>query len=146
MSKGGLPAYSVHIEITETALMTDLDTARRTIESLNEATVEVHVDDFGTGYSSLSYLSRLPITGLKIDRSFVTQITHSRENMEVVRTITALGKSLDMAVIAEGVETEGQLKELRALGCQYGQGFLFARPRPAAEIPQLLFGEQTLNA
>ncbi len=146
MSKGGLPADSVHIEITETALMTDLDTARRTIESLNEATVEVHVDDFGTGYSSLSYLSRLPIAGLKIDRSFVTQITHSRENMEVVRTITALGKSLDMAVIAEGVETEGQLEELRALGCQYGQGFLFARPRPAAEIPQLLFGEQTLNA
>ena len=144
ISKQGLPADSVHIEITETALMTDLDTAWKTIESLNEATVQVHVDDFGTGYSSLSYLSRLPIAGLKIDRSFVTQITHSRENMEIVRTITSLGKSLDMVVIAEGVETEGQLEELRTLGCEYGQGCLFTRPRPAAEITKILCGDQAL--
>lgn len=142
MDKAGLPAGSIHIEITETALMTDLDTARRTIESLNEASVEVHVDDFGTGYSSLSYLSRLPIAGLKIDRSFVTQITNSREDREVVRTITSLGKSLNMAVIAEGVETERQLEELRALGCEYGQGFLFGRPRPAAEVTKLLHGKE----
>ena len=140
MDKRDLPAGCVHIEITETALMTDLDTARRIIESLKEASVEVHVDDFGTGYSSLSYLSRLPIAGLKIDRSFVTQITNSRENMEVVRTITRLGKSLYMAVIAEGVETERQLEELRTVGCEYGQGFLFGRPRPAAEVTRLLSG------
>ena len=140
MDKAGLPGGSVHIEITETALMTDLDAAKRTIESLNEASVEVHVDDFGTGYSSLSYLSRLPIAGLKIDRSFVVQMTNSRADLEVVRTITNLGTSLYMAVIAEGVETEGQLEELRAIGCQYGQGFLFGRPRPAAELTPLLYG------
>ena len=143
--KGGLPSGSVHIEITETALMTDLDTARRIIESLNEASVEVHVDDFGTGYSSLSYLSRLPIAGVKIDRSFVTQITNSREDMEVVRTITRLGESLSMAVTAEGVETERQLEELRTLGCQYGQGFLFGRPVSAAEVTQLLQKEPDLK-
>ena len=142
IDKGNLPAGCVHVEITETALMTDLDAAKRTIESLNEASVEVHVDDFGTGYSSLSYLSRLPIAGLKIDRSFVSQITHSREDMEVVRTITSLGKSLHMAVIAEGVETERQLEELRALDCQYGQGFLFGRPRPAVDVTQLLLGDE----
>ena len=140
MDRRGLPAGCVHIEITETALMTDLDTTRQIIESLKEASVEVHIDDFGTGYSSLSYLSRLPIAGLKIDRSFVAQITHSRENLEVVRTILSLGKSLYMAVIAEGVETEGQLEELRGLGCEYGQGFLFGRPRPAAEVTRLLLG------
>ena len=140
MDRRGLPAGCVHIEITETALMTDLDTTRQIIESLKEASVEVHIDDFGTGYSSLSYLSRLPIAGLKIDRSFVAQITHSRENLEVVRTILSLGKSLYMAVIAEGVETEGQLEELRGLGCEYGQGFLFGRPRPAAEVTRLLSG------
>ena len=111
-------------------------------ELLNEASVEVHVDDFGTGYSSLSYLSRLPIAGLKIDSSFVAQMTNSREDMEVVRTITSLGKGLYMAVIAEGVETERQLEKLRALGCQYGQGFLFGRPLPAAEVTQLLCGSE----
>ncbi len=138
----GLPPDCVHVEITETALMTDLDVTRRIIASLKEASVEVHIDDFGTGYSSLSYLSRLPIAGLKIDRSFVTQITHSREDMEVVRTITQLGTSLHMVVIAEGVETERQLEELRALGCQYGQGFLFGRPLPAAEVTQFLCGRK----
>ncbi|MCH7564072.1 MAG: EAL domain-containing protein [Gemmatimonadetes bacterium] len=142
MDEAGLPEGSVHIEITETALMTDLDTARRTIQLLNEASVEVHVDDFGTGYSSLSYLSRLPISGLKIDRSFVSQITNSREDREVVRTITSLGKSLHMAVIAEGVETERQHEELRALGCQYGQGFLFGRPRPADELTKFFHGRE----
>lgn len=142
IDKKGLPAGSIHVEITETTLMTDLDAAKRTIESLNEASVEVHVDDFGTGYSSLSYLSRLPIAGLKIDRSFVTQMMNSREDMEVVRTITSLGKGLYMAVIAEGVETERQLEKLRALGCQYGQGFLFGRPLPAAEVMQFLYGSE----
>ena len=84
----------------------------------------------------------MPISGLKVDRSFVSQITNSREDREVVRTITSLGKSLHMAVIAEGVETERQHEELRALGCQYGQGFLFGRPRPADELTKFFHGRE----
>ncbi len=129
-----LPPGLLHVEITETALMTDLEGASRVLGRLREASAKVLVDDFGTGYSSLSYLCRLPIHGLKIDRSFVTHVTDSSENLEVVRAITGLAKSLGLSVIAEGVETERQLAALREFPCHYAQGFLFGRPMPAERI------------
>jgi diguanylate cyclase (GGDEF)-like protein len=131
---------ALHVELTETAVMTDLNVASRIMHQLREASVPLYVDDFGTGYSSLSYLCRLPIDSLKIDRSFVTQITRSPENLEVVRTIARLAGNLKMGVIAEGVETEAQLDALRGLGCQRGQGYLFGRPRPASEVEASLQG------
>jgi EAL domain-containing protein (putative c-di-GMP-specific phosphodiesterase class I) len=118
--------------------MGDLEGARRVLHRLKEVGVKVHIDDFGTGYSSLSYLVRLPIDSLKIDRSFVSQITHSRENLEVVRTITQLAENLDLSVIAEGVETERQLGALRQLTCEFGQGFLFGRARPPDELDEMV--------
>jgi diguanylate cyclase (GGDEF)-like protein len=135
-----LPPGSVHIEITETALMTDIDAAGKALARLRDASVAILVDDFGTGYSSLSYLCRLPLHGLKIDRSFVTHLSDSAENLEVVRAIASLADTLGLSVIAEGVETEKQLDALRALPCQYAQGFLFGRPVVAEEMA-ILFPE-----
>ncbi len=124
----GVPGNQVHLEITETSLMLDLETTGRTLRLLRDADVQLHVDDFGTGYSSLSYLCRFPIHTLKIDRSFVRQMTYSGENMEVVRTIVQLARNLGHGVIAEGIETEGQLALLQNLGCDIGQGYLISRP------------------
>ncbi len=136
----GLRPDSLHLEITETTLMTNLEDASRSLSRLKEARVGVHVDDFGTGYSSLAYLCRLPIDGLKIDRSFVARMTDSTENLEVVRAITGLAEALGMAVTAEGVESPGQLASLRALPCRYAQGFLFGRATSPQEADSLVLG------
>ena len=133
-----LRPHSLHLEITETALMSDFEDASRALERLKEASVGVHVDDFGTGYSSLAYLCRLPIDGLKIDRSFVAQMTSSTENLEVVRAIARLAETLRMSVIAEGVETVGQLAHLRELPCRYAQGYLFGHAASAEEADRLV--------
>lgn len=134
ITSGSIHPGSVHIEVTETAIMTDLDNASHALGRLRESAVKVYVDDFGTGYSSLSYLVRLPLDGLKIDRSFVRQATHRPESMEVVKTIARLADTLGLTAIAEGVETEGQLEGLRALGVPYVQGYLFGRPVPADQM------------
>ena len=118
----------LHLEITEASLMLDLEASGETLRKLKDADIQLHVDDFGTGYSCLSYLCRFPIHTLKIDRSFVRQMTYSGENMEVVRTIVQLARHLGHGVIAEGIETEGQLALLQNLGCDIGQGYLISRP------------------
>ena len=92
------------------------------------------MDDFGTGYSSLSYLHSLPIQLLKIDRSFVNQIQEDETNLEIVRAILSLAQSLNLEVVAEGIETEAQHAALQALRCAYGQGYLFAKPQPLEEV------------
>lgn len=129
---------ALHLEITETSLMDQVETAEQVLSALKSRSVRIQVDDFGTGYSSLSYLCRFPIDALKIDRSFIHQMTHSAENLEVVRTIVRLGENLGMTVVAEGVETERQLDVLREIGCDLAQGYLFSRPVPAAEAARLL--------
>jgi diguanylate cyclase (GGDEF)-like protein len=128
LEQEGIAGSQLHLEITETSLMLDLESTGRTLRRLRDADIQLHVDDFGTGYSSLSYLCRFPIHTLKIDRSFVRQMTYSGENMEVVRTIVQLARNLGHGVIAEGVETEGQLALLQNLGCDLGQGYLISRP------------------
>ena len=98
------------------------------LKQLRALGVELSIDDFGTGYSSLSYLHRLPINTLKIDRSFVGRMIENKENSEIVRTILILARNLGMDAVAEGVETEDQFAQLKALNCEYGQGYLLSRP------------------
>ena len=129
---------SLTLELTETMLMGRLDVALRTMASLKDIGVRFSIDDFGTGYSSLSYLGRLPIDSLKIDRSFVMAMHQSRQNLEIVRAMLTLGRTLGHKVIAEGVETADQLAMLRELGVHEGQGYLLSRPKSADQINDLL--------
>ncbi len=128
LAQCGLPPERLHIEVTETAIMQQPEAALGMMNDLRAIGCRVLLDDFGTGYSSLSYLHRFPIDGLKIDASFVRDATRERKNVEIIRSIIALGRSLSIDVIAEGIETAEQHALLQSLGCEFGQGFLFARP------------------
>jgi EAL domain-containing protein (putative c-di-GMP-specific phosphodiesterase class I) len=128
LAECGFPPARLEIEITEDALVADFDAARALLTSLKNLDVRIALDDFGTGYSSLRHLRELPFDVLKIDRSFVHSMTDSDEAMSIVRTIVQLAKSLGLAVTAEGIETQGQAAELKALGCERGQGYLLGRP------------------
>ncbi|MGH8482338.1 MAG: putative bifunctional diguanylate cyclase/phosphodiesterase, partial [Nevskiaceae bacterium] len=129
----GVAPRCVRLEITEGALFENPDQARTTLEALRDAGVLAALDDFGTGFSSLSYLHRFPLHALKIDRSFIAALTPGSSSAAVVRAVMALATTLGLEVIAEGIETPEQRRQLIELGCVYGQGFLFAPPRPAAE-------------
>jgi diguanylate cyclase (GGDEF)-like protein/PAS domain S-box-containing protein len=132
---------SLKLEITESVIMEDPLAASKLLEQLQRQQVQSYVDDFGTGYSSLSYLHRFPMSALKIDKSFVTNIGPDGENAEIVRTIVTLAHNLGMRVIAEGVETAGQLELLREMGCEFGQGFYFSRPVIAAVAEAMIAGQ-----
>jgi len=136
---------SLTLELTETMLMGRLDVALRTMASLRGSGVRFSIDDFGTGYSSLSYLGRLPIDSLKIDRSFVMSMHESRQNLEIVRAMLTLGRTLGHKVIAEGVETMDQLAMLRELGVHEGQGYLLSPPMSTEQINDLLAAESTAD-
>jgi len=123
----GLESHSLKLEITERIVMENIEGATGILEQLRALGVELSIDDFGTGYSSLSYLHRLPIDTLKIDRSFISCMGDNNENKEIVRTIILLAQNLKMGVVAEGIETEEQLSQLRELNCHDGQGFLFSK-------------------
>lgn len=127
------PAY-LKLEITESAIMQNADTATELMEELRSRHIQISIDDFGTGYSSLGYLHRFPLDVLKIDRSFVHQIQAGRRNYQVVETIITLSNQLNLGVVAEGIETAEQLRWLQRLGCEFGQGYFFARPMTAADI------------
>lgn len=122
------------LEITESAVMENAETAVQLFRRLKALGVQLSIDDFGTGYSSLGYLHRFPVDTLKIDRSFIGRIGEAAENIEIVRTIVALAENMGMEVVAEGVETLAQLGQLRKLNCKYGQGYLFSRPVAADVI------------
>ncbi len=128
LRESALTPSSLKLEITESVIMEDPLAASKLLEQLQHEEVQSYVDDFGTGYSSLSYLHRFPMSALKIDRSFVTNIGPRGENAAIVQTIVTLAHNLGMSVIAEGVETAAQLELLRHMGCEYGQGFYFSRP------------------
>ena len=133
----GLRPSSLIIEITE-SLMLHESVASGSLQHLRDMGVRLVVDDFGTGFSSLEYFKRFEVQGLKIDRSFISGLGRSREDTAIVTATLAFASALDLAVTAEGVETELQLDQLRLLGCQQAQGYLFARPVPAGEVPKLL--------
>lgn len=128
LQETGLEAHSLKLEITESVLIENTDTATNTLLQLQALGVQVCLDDFGTGYSSLSYLHRFPINTLKIDRSFISNMIARNENLEIVRAIVKLAKTLSMDVVAEGVETAEQLVQLRELKCGSAQGYYFSKP------------------
>ena len=138
----GVPHHAIELEITETGLMKDLQNVIPSLHRLNEIGVEISIDDFGTGYSSLAYLTTLPISELKIDRSFVRDLGMTPQSSAVVTAIIALARSLGLRVIAEGVENLRQMEVLHRLGCGVMQGFLFSRPQPPEDIEAWL--EQTI--
>lgn len=128
LERTGLDARSLKLEITETAVMEKAEEAAVMLGQLKVLGVKLHIDDFGTGYSSLSYLHRFPIDELKIDRLFINGMGADAESSEIVATIIQLAHNLGMKVTAEGVESAEQLEQLRALSCEYGQGYYFSRP------------------
>jgi EAL domain-containing protein (putative c-di-GMP-specific phosphodiesterase class I) len=125
LETSGLPPSTLMLEITETVMMADTDLAVQRLQDLKSLGVLLAMDDFGTGYSSLSYLSRFPVDILKMDRSFLAE---GQEDSELAAAIIAIGKSLSLEVVAEGIERPEQIASLRELGCPLGQGFLFAKP------------------
>ncbi|HYV37199.1 MAG TPA: EAL domain-containing protein, partial [Gemmataceae bacterium] len=139
LSTSGLDPRSLKLEITESAIMDDPESAAAVLTRLRSLGVKVGLDDFGTGYSSLNYLHRFPIDTLKIDRSFVNQMGNAEENLQVVQTIVGLAHNLAMDVIAEGIETEGQRHQLASMSCEYGQGYYFSKPVDPAKAEKLLF-------
>jgi EAL domain-containing protein (putative c-di-GMP-specific phosphodiesterase class I) len=134
----GFDARGLKLEITESVVMENAAKAIAVIGELRELGVQIYMDDFGTGYSSLSYLHRFPVDTMKIDRSFISRVNSRDENAEIIRTIVALAHSLQMDVIAEGIETEAQLSHLKALQCKYGQGYFFSRPVDAESAGELI--------
>jgi diguanylate cyclase len=134
LEKTGVEPSRLAVEVTETALMTDLKTPVDELRRLRELGVRVMLDDFGTGFSSLTYLRQLPLDAIKLDRSFVSQLDHSAADRQIVGAVIQLSKAMGMSAIAEGVETEAQLTCLRELGCHFAQGYYFARPMPAGQI------------
>jgi diguanylate cyclase (GGDEF)-like protein/PAS domain S-box-containing protein len=138
LREGGLDPGRLILEITETTIMRDAGQVADRIGRLKALGVRVAIDDFGTGYSSLSYLRQFPVDVLKIDRSFIASIQDSAEAVAVVRTLVQLGKTLDLEVVAEGIELEAQLDALRREGCDTAQGYLFGRPLDAAHLELFL--------
>lgn len=131
------PRY-LHVEITEGVLMRDTELALKALKGLSDLGLRVEIDDFGTGFSSLSYLNRFPVDVLKIDLSFVRDVHINRDNAAITRAIISLAKSLNLGVIAEGVETQGERKYLEELGCHDMQGYFFGRPCDPAEFEKRL--------
>lgn len=127
LDSGGLSPTSLKVEITEGMVMQNVESTMQMLGQLQALGIAISLDDFGTGYSSLSYLHRFPISTLKIDQSFVSSMSNTQESLEIVRTILGLARNLKMEVIAEGVETLEQAVELRAMNCEYGQGFYFSK-------------------
>jgi diguanylate cyclase (GGDEF)-like protein/PAS domain S-box-containing protein len=134
----GLPARRLVLEVTESVLLADLDTALKRLEALRALGVRVALDDFGTGYSSLAYLQRLPVDVLKIDRTFTADVTAGGKRAALARAVVTLADTLGLRTVAEGVETDEQDAELRTLGCDYGQGYLYARPLRGAAFVEFL--------
>ncbi|NTV12635.1 MAG: EAL domain-containing protein [Desulfobulbaceae bacterium] len=134
LDRHGLDPGCLALEITESALLEHTEIAEEALIQLRTLGVHIHIDDFGTGYSSLSYLHKFPVDALKIDRSFIAKISAAQESQEIVKTILALAHNLNLYVIAEGLELDGQLSAIKGLECLYGQGFLFSKPLTPDDI------------
>jgi diguanylate cyclase (GGDEF)-like protein/PAS domain S-box-containing protein len=133
-----LPPHNLQLEVTENAYISGVDASIRNMSILKRMGIRVSIDDFGTGFSALAYLKRLPIDGIKIDRSFIADITHDTADQGIVRAVITLAENLGLLVVAEGVETEQQVRILRTLGCRHLQGYYFGRPIPEEVIEERL--------
>ena len=138
LSETGISPASIHFEIMETIAMEEPVRALSMLAQFKALGVHLSIDDFGTGYSSLSRLPKFPIDALKIDRSFISDMTSNRDSYEIVRLIIMLAHSLGLKVVAEGTEQRDQIEELRGLGCEMAQGYFFSPPLPCEEASKLL--------
>ena len=129
---------NLELELTESAMMRDVDQSARILSELRGLGLQIAVDDFGTGYSSLAYLKSLPITRLKIDKAFVSGIPDDSSDVAITKAIVLLGKTLGLDMLAEGIETEDQRQALMLMGCRRGQGYLYAKPLPAKQFEAFL--------
>ena len=143
IAESGLSADRVQLEVTESVIIDHPDAAKTVLESLKSLGVQVLMDDFGTGYSSLSYLHRLPLDGLKVDRTFVSRMDDDDRSLQLVRTVLHLAKSIGLGSVAEGVTTLVQLAELRQLECDFGQGYLFSAPLDGDAMGELIAANPT---
>jgi diguanylate cyclase (GGDEF)-like protein/PAS domain S-box-containing protein len=141
LTSTGFPKEMLEIEVTESFVMQRPDAGIRQLYKLYNSGVSIAIDDFGTGYSSLSYLKQLPVSKIKLDRSFINDITEDRDTLAIVRAISDLAKSLGKTILAEGVETQEQAKQLKELGCEQVQGYYFGRPITAEHMTELLSAE-----
>jgi EAL domain-containing protein (putative c-di-GMP-specific phosphodiesterase class I) len=137
LAASGLPARRLEVEITEAVLLQNNEATIATLHQLRDLGVRIAMDDFGTGYSSLSYLRSFPFDKIKIDRSFISDIAENDDSGAIVQAVTSLAGRLNMATTAEGVETQGQLDKIQALGCTEMQGYLYSRPVPARDVVRL---------
>jgi EAL domain-containing protein (putative c-di-GMP-specific phosphodiesterase class I)/CheY-like chemotaxis protein len=138
ISRIGAEPVNMCLEVTESMVMGDPEDAIKTLQALKRLGLSISIDDFGTGYSSLAYLRRFPLDELKVDKSFVDGLGRNPEATAIVAAIMGMAHALDLSVVAEGVETEQQLRSLRVLGCDEAQGYYYARPKSASEIDALL--------
>jgi EAL domain-containing protein (putative c-di-GMP-specific phosphodiesterase class I) len=145
LAETGLDPTLLGLELTETCLMQDVGTTITILQQLRQLGIEISIDDFGTGYSSLNYLNQLPISSLKIDRTFVNQIHRDQAAVAISTAIIDLAKSLDLHIVAEGIETQNQLIFFRDRGCHAMQGFLYSPPVPAEEVQTLLSLDRRLS-
>lgn len=141
----GLPAGNLELEVTESSVMDNIESAIDTLRKIRATGVEISIDDFGTGFSSLSYLKRLPLDVLKIDRSFVSDINNNPKDSALVNAIISIAQKLDLKIVAEGVETDEQLEFLKSHGCDEWQGYLCSRPVPLSEFRKLLKNRSTIH-
>jgi EAL domain-containing protein (putative c-di-GMP-specific phosphodiesterase class I) len=146
LSATGVDPSCVRLEITETALLEATRSATADLFALESQGVGIGLDDFGTGYSSLAHLSQYPVRFLKIDRSFVSRVAAHLEDAAIADAVLRMGQSLGLEVIAQGIETAGDLQALRALGCTFGQGFHLAMPSSADDISDLLAHSSATSA
>jgi diguanylate cyclase (GGDEF)-like protein/PAS domain S-box-containing protein len=145
LDRTDLSADSLTLEITESMIMENAETAATLLGKLRNLGVHIHVDDFGTGYSSLSYIHRFPVNALKIDRSFVHDMFSNRESLEIIKAILALASNLNIDVVAEGLEMTEQLTQIRGMKCQYGQGFLFSKPMAPPAVDNWIKNEKRIT-
>jgi Amt family ammonium transporter len=138
LNKSAIPPACLKIELTESVAMNDAPSTEQTMSELRALGVRLSIDDFGTGYSSLSYLRHFPVNTLKIDKSFVSAMEDEPENSAIVNTIVALGRSLGLQVVAEGVETLDQLERLKSIDCDAAQGYLFSKPVSSDAVKAVL--------
>lgn len=138
LAKHGIAAKDLHIEITESMLIEDKPRCLQTLESIKQLGVDIYLDDFGTGYSALSYLTQCPISVIKIDKSFIDNVLHNPSDAKLIRAIVMMAQSLEMPLVAEGIETIEQWQFLHRLGCDYAQGYLMSKPLPKRQLLEFL--------
>ena len=138
LGEAGLDPRWLELELTESLLMQNAEAVVATLKRFGDTGIKLSIDDFGTGYSSLSYLKRFPIDALKIDRSFIREVTTNADDAALATSIILMGRSLKLKVVAEGVETASQLSFLRIMQCDEAQGFLYSPPVPADDAARML--------